>query len=95
MVRGTTAPPPGASWGFPPDPLDLFFLHELDPSHRGPVPGALPSFRIRVYPPWRSANRGPISWNSRATTSRSVMSFSTSRRAARSPRLAYVMSFSA
>ena len=41
------------------------------------------------------SNRGAISWNSSATTSRSGMSFSTSRRAARSPFFAFVISFSA
>ena len=45
--------------------------------------------------PRRSSNRGPISWKSFATTSRSGMSRSTSRRAARSPRFANVISFSA
>jgi hypothetical protein len=39
-----------------------------------PSPLRGPSFRIRMYPPCRSSNRGPISWNSLATTSRSVMS---------------------
>src|SRR5688572_1934295 len=60
-----------------------------------PSPLRGPSFRIRVYPPGRSSKRGPISWNSLATTSRSGMSRRTWRRAARSPRLANVISFSA
>src|SRR6266550_2178431 len=50
---------------------------------------------MRVYPPLRSAYRGPISEKSLWTTSRSGTVFSTCRRAWTSPRLANVMRCSA
>src|SRR5688500_17010821 len=60
-----------------------------------PSPLRGPTFRIRVYPPLRSALRGPMSENSLWTTSRSGTTLSTCRRAWTPPSLANVISFSA
>src|SRR6266542_938482 len=58
-------------------------------------PGRGPSFRMRRYPPGRSAYRGAISANSLAATSRSVITAITWRFWWSPPFLAFVMSDSA
>ena len=59
------------------------------------IASRMPILVMRVQPPSRPCSPGAISSNSLATTSLSVMDFSTRRRECRSPRLALVRSFSA